>query len=89
MEEEKTMKEILIIVKETYERYVALHAIVGLCFAAKISLNAGERNRFADYLTCNRKFLFIFKRSLKCYMWPRTNVKARIKWLDKHIKINS
>lgn len=70
----------------------------GLCLWA-ISLSIGrkititERELLSAYIKRNRPFRFsTLETSWNCigaYWWNCGNIKPRIKWIEKHIKLNS
>ncbi len=52
-----------------------------------------EYSTLEDYIDDNAPFFFTIKRSFWYrgyrYYWPKGDIKPRLKWINKHIKLNS
>lgn len=50
-----------------------------------------ERRRLTDYICSNKPTFFEspFYYIFGCYYWKIGDIKPRLKWIEKHIKLNS
>ncbi len=89
----RSIKQLLeIMLENKYYFYRGLCSFVSeLCFNEKIT--SQERWFLHNYIIVNRpsKFssLSAFKNRNKAYFWKEKDIKPRIKWIKKHIKLNS
>lgn len=93
----RTIKELLQILHDDVEKSgVEEH---GLCYKVKTlyfttsAITLGEYWELASYINNNRpkwySNLAAFRASGTDYFWPKGKVAPRLKWLKKHIKLNS
>ena len=94
------MKEILLKVQEHYLEEVRLKkanptfTLSGLCYSGRECLSWEGEIKFSSYLAESVKKKKVFyefdgdktPRRKHSYYWKPSNTKARLKWLDKHIK---
>ena len=89
----RSIKELLELMMDTQGIY--LH---GLCYWVdrlymSVIINSQERTILIKYIENNRpskwSSLSAFKNRNKAYYWKRNSIKPRIKWIKKHIKLNS
>jgi hypothetical protein len=89
----RSIKELLQITLENQKYfYSGLCGFVsGLQYSDKITWE--ERRLLLNYITDNRpskwSSLSAFRSRNSAYYWKETDIKPRIKWIKKHIKLNS
>jgi hypothetical protein len=91
----RTIKELLEVMLENKDLFNK-----GLCYWAdklyyRNIITASERSKLKNYIDENRPFM-LSSISTMCeiikhsgYYWKEGDIKPRIKWIQKHIKLNS
>lgn len=86
----KTIKELLTLLKKHYiELHKSPNSGSGLCYSAHNLYRIGKIKGTEYYILSNYIELNKPANIYSIYWWPVNNTVSRIKWIEKHLKLNS